>query len=355
MTAAPEPNAQVTSLGPLSGLRCTGSGVAFPRDACPEAPQLDNQQVASFLARHGVVVEPDLDPLGRWGCQLRQWAQEPGSAHAFTNVAEMGVVAGRRALAAAGIEARQLDLILVATSTPDRITSSLAARVAKALSARCGAIDIRGGGAGGLLALLQAATMLTCGLSRVLVVASEAGAGLVDPRDIPGVHLYADGAGAVVVERCAAEGASFSGLVRGMTGVHAASGASFTVPGPLPVQLEALQAGAYRFSRPDSEYLAHLHDTWQATSRRLADTVDVATLKWFLPYPVTQGQVQTARSALGVEPGRVVANLADHGVLGGAGCLVSLHHVLQQPSVGRFAMSAVAGGIVWCTLVWEQL
>jgi 3-oxoacyl-[acyl-carrier-protein] synthase III len=114
---------------------------------------------------------------------------------------DYAVFAGRRALSDAGVDARDVDLVLVATMTPDEITPNAAPVVANALGAdNAGAVDIGAACTGWLAALRLAAGQVETGRAdRVLVVGAELLTRITNFDDPKTAMLFGDGAGAVVV------------------------------------------------------------------------------------------------------------------------------------------------------------
>jgi 3-oxoacyl-[acyl-carrier-protein] synthase-3 len=116
-------------------------------------------------------------------------------------LSDMATFAARRALQDAGVEAIDVDLVLVATMTPDEITPNAAPLVAHALGAdNAGAIDIGAACTGWIAALRLAAGQIETGRAdTVLVVGAEALTRIVDFDDPKTAALFGDGAGAVVL------------------------------------------------------------------------------------------------------------------------------------------------------------
>src|SRR4051794_29143063 len=116
-------------------------------------------------------------------------------------IAGMGADAGAKALAAAGVDAADVDLVLLATCTSRRPIPGLAPQLAEQIGAsKAGAFDVNGGCAGFCYSLAMAADSVRAGsASNVLVVASERLTDWVDQDDRSMVVLFGDGAGAVVV------------------------------------------------------------------------------------------------------------------------------------------------------------
>ncbi len=114
--------------------------------------------------------------------------------------AELAAGAARAALASAGVGARDVDLLLLATTTPDRTVPATAPAVQERLGLVCGAFDLNAACSGFVYALVAANGFLRQGLERILVVGAETLSRIVDGDDRDTAILFGDGAGAVLVE-----------------------------------------------------------------------------------------------------------------------------------------------------------
>jgi 3-oxoacyl-[acyl-carrier-protein] synthase-3 len=132
----------------------------------------------------------------RTGIRSRRWAAEDET------LADMAVAAATRTLGDAGIEAAALDLVLVATMSADQVSPNAAPVVADAIGAtNAGAIDIGAACSGWLAGLRLAAGQVESGRAeRVLLIGADRLSGITDPDDPATAPLFADGAGAVVIE-----------------------------------------------------------------------------------------------------------------------------------------------------------
>ena len=108
--------------------------------------------------------------------------------------------AAAKALATAGVAADDLDLVLVATCTPDDALPAVATQVQRNLGARCGALDVNAACSGFVYGLVAAEGFLRAGHRRVLVIGAETLSRIVDWDDRGTAILFGDGAGAVVLE-----------------------------------------------------------------------------------------------------------------------------------------------------------
>jgi 3-oxoacyl-[acyl-carrier-protein] synthase-3 len=191
--------------------------------------------------------------------------------------------------------------------------------------------------------------MLGGGARRALVVAAEASSFYLGVGE-PGIAaVYGDGAGALVLQL---DPGSESGLVSARFERRDPTGCAFTVPGALPPRARAIDAGEYRFQRPDAEYTERIDETWRAT----LESFRALHADLFVPYAVTRARVEVAREHLGIPAGCTVDRLADLGCLGCAGPLVHLHTARQERKLvagSTLVSAAVAGGITSAALAWR--
>jgi 3-oxoacyl-[acyl-carrier-protein] synthase III len=175
-----------------TGLGAAISGVAM---AVPTR-MVSNQEIAARLG----VEEQWITK--RTGTSERPWA-EPGE-----RMSEFAAQAGRGALARAGIDASDLDLVIVATSTADEITPNAAPLVAGLIGAhRAGAFDVGSACTGWLAGLAIACGQIESGrATHALVVGAEILSRFLDLSDRDTVPLFADGAGAAVISATAGAG-----------------------------------------------------------------------------------------------------------------------------------------------------
>jgi 3-oxoacyl-[acyl-carrier-protein] synthase-3 len=173
-------------------------------------------------------------------------------------LSDLATFASRRALTDAGVDARDVDLVLVATMTPDEITPNTAPLVAHALGAeRAGAIDVGAACTGWLAALrLGAAQVETGRADTVLVVGAEHLTRLVDYDDPKTAALFGDGAGAVVL------GASGAGEV-----------------GPILLAADGGLADRITATFDDPRLRMDGHSTYQVAVKRLSEATVAAVAR----------------------------------------------------------------------------
>src|SRR5918997_254783 len=162
--------------------RVTGLGHKLPERVVPNGPIAERIGVDSdWIVR-------------RTGIRERRYAAPD------ERTSDLAVQAARRALTDANLTPQDIDLVLVATMTPDELTPNTAPLVADALGLKVGAFDVGAACTGWLSALSIAAGQIETGrVERVLVIGAETISRITDPGDKRTAALFGDGAGAVVV------------------------------------------------------------------------------------------------------------------------------------------------------------
>ncbi len=169
--------------------RITGTGSYLP------PRRVTNQDLANDLAQRGIETS-DAWIVERTGIRARHFAEPQVTS------SDLALEASRHALEAAGCQARDLDLIIFATSTPDMVFPSAACILQNKLGANgCPAFDLQAVCSGFVYALTVADAMIRAGTARrALVVGAEVFSRILDFNDRTTCVLFGDGAGAVVLE-----------------------------------------------------------------------------------------------------------------------------------------------------------
>lgn len=169
--------------------RITGTGSYLP------PRRLTNAELAAELAENGVETSDEWI-VERTGIRARHFAAPDVCS------SDLGLEAAKNALQAAGLQAADIDLIIVATSTPDMVFPSAACILQNKLGiAGCPAFDVQAVCSGFVYALTVADAMIRTGsATRALVVGAEVFSRILDFSDRTTCVLFGDGAGAVVLE-----------------------------------------------------------------------------------------------------------------------------------------------------------
>jgi len=127
--------------------------------------------------------------------------------HIGGTTAGLATEAGQKAIAMAGVDPSTIDLLILATTTPDQAVPATASSVQHALGLSCGAMDVNAACSGFTYALAMAAGMAAIGAKRILVIGAETLSRITDWEDRSTCILFADGAGATLVDHTEGQGA----------------------------------------------------------------------------------------------------------------------------------------------------
>ena len=120
--------------------------------------------------------------------------------HVGGTTAGLSIESGAQALAMSGIDPSEIDVLVLATTTPDRAVPATSATVQHALGLRCGAFDVNAACSGFVYGLVAAHGMIAMGAKKVLCIGTDTLARITDWTDRNTAILFADGSGAVVLE-----------------------------------------------------------------------------------------------------------------------------------------------------------
>ena len=120
--------------------------------------------------------------------------------HVGGTTAGLSVESGRQALAMSGVDPAEIDLLILATTTPDRVVPATSATVQHALGLSCGAFDLNAACSGWVYGLVAAHGFIATGAEKILVIGTDTLARITDWTDRNTAILFADGSGAAVLE-----------------------------------------------------------------------------------------------------------------------------------------------------------
>jgi len=311
-------------------IRSTGS--ALP------AQVLDN---AELIARFALPVDAAWIE-SRTGIRSRHWLGEGETT------SDLAVRAAQTALERAGVDARQLDRIVLATISPDRPSPATALTVARRLGARCTAFDVSAACAGFLYGLDLGAAAVRAGERNVLVVAADARSRWVDTQDVRSVVLFADGAGAALLGP--ADRPGLSPVVLGAEG-RASPGAHVPAGGTARPASRATVEAREHFLVVDSRqeiFELFVRFTREAVERLLERTrSSLDEVDLFITHQGNSLMVKAVLEDLGIDPARAVDNVAEHGNTSGATVPIALDEALRDGRLGpgkRALLTSVGAG-----------
>ena len=284
----------------------------------------------------------------RTGIERRHFASDD------QRTSDLGILAGRAALENAGLDADQIDAVIVATSTPDLTFPSVATMVQAGLGMRQGfAYDIQAVCAGFVYALANADAMIRAGLAeRILVIGAETFSRIMDWTDRGTCVLFGAGAGAVVLE--AAEGAGTT-EDRGILATDLNSDGQYR--DLLYVDGGVASTGTAGHLRMQGNLV------FRHAVEKLADTAHRALGKagltpenvdWLVPHQANMRIIEATAKRMQLPMEKVVLTVADHGNTSAASIPLALSVANSQGRIkpGQIIVAeAIGGGLAWGSAV----
>ena len=313
--------------------RITGTGSHLP------PRRLTNADLVADLAQRGIDTSDEWI-VERTGIQARHFAAPD------VQCSDMALDAARHALKAAGLEAQDLDLIIVATSTPDMVFPSTAAILQHKLGAHgCAAFDVQAVCTGFIYALSVADAMVRAGNARrALVVGSEIFSRILDFTDRSTCVLFGDGAGAVVLEA-----SDTPGILA--TDLHADG--KYVDILCVPGHVAGGQVSGHPLLRMDGQAVFKLAvGLLEKTARTTLDKAGlaVADVDWLVPHQANIRIMHSTARKLKLPMDKVVVTVDQHGNTSAASIPLALDYAVRAGQVkagDTVLLEGVGGGFTW--------
>lgn len=253
---------------------------------------------------------------------------------------DMACHAARDALGAAGLGPDDLDMILLATVTPDQRLPSTACIVQRKLGAanRCAALDIVAACSGFVYGVAIADSLIKTGLAgNVLVVGSELLTQEIDQGDRNTCVLFGDGCGACVLGR---GGDGDGDVLASHLNAEGAGAGLIAIPAGgavQPITREVLDAGGQYMTMQGREMFKAATRTLAETARAVLEKagVGVGDVDWVVPHQANRRILEATERLLGLPPGRMVVNIDRYGNTSSATVPIALHEAVSDGRIKR--------------------
>jgi 3-oxoacyl-[acyl-carrier-protein] synthase-3 len=270
------------------------------------------------------------------------------AADEFTS--DLGLSAAKRALESAGVDASEVDLIILATSTPDQTFPATATVIQADLGIRQGAaFDVQAVCSGFVYALATADNFLKAGQHKcALVIGAETFSRILDWKDRATCVLFGDGAGAVVVK---AETLTDEPFPSGIISSRIRSDGRFRDKlyvdgGPSTTQ----KAGFLRMNGREvfRHAVSKISSVIEETLEDANLTVD--QIDWFVPHQANRRILEGTARKIGLSMDKLVITVDKHGNTSAASIPLALNAALQDGRITKgdlVLMEAMGGGFTW--------
>ncbi len=308
--------------------------------------RLSNADLVSELAAQGVETSDEWI-VERTGIKARHFAAPDVCS------SDLGLEAAQRALAAAGLSAQDIDLIIVATSTPDMVFPSTACILQNKLGANGGAaFDVQAVCSGFVYALTVADALIKTGTAtKALVVGAEVFSRILDFRDRTTCVLFGDGAGAVVLEASETPGILASDLHA--DGKHVGI---LCVPG----QVSGGQVIGDPLLKMDGQAVFKLavgvlEQAARATLTKAGKTE--ADIDWLIPHQANIRIMQATARKLKMSMDKVIVTVDQHGNTSAASIPLALDSAVRSGKIKPrqlLMLEGVGGGFTWGAVLLQM-
>ncbi|MEC5211727.1 3-oxoacyl-[acyl-carrier-protein] synthase-3 [Polaromonas sp. CG_9.5] len=313
--------------------RITGTGSYLPPH------RLTNAELAAELAAKGVETSDEWI-VERTGIKARHFAAPDVTS------SDLGLEAAKRALEAAGLQAADIDLIIVATSTPDMVFPSAACILQHKLGiAGCPAFDIQAVCSGFVYALTVADAMIKTGTaSKALVIGAEVFSRILDFSDRTTCVLFGDGAGAVVLEASETAGILASDLHA--DGKHVGI---LSVPG----HVSGGQVLGSPLLQMDGKAVFKLAVSVLESAARATlakANLTEADIDWLIPHQANLRIMHSTAKKLKLPLEKLIVTVDQHGNTSAASIPLALDEAVRSGKVKKddiVMLEGVGGGFTW--------
>lgn len=263
---------------------------------------------------------------------------------------DLACEAARQAIQAAGIQAQEIDMIIVATTTPDRVFPSTACLVQDKLGiANCPAFDVQAVCSGFIYALATADSFIkTGGARQVLVIGADTMSRITDWTDRSNCILWGDGAGAVIL-RASDE--------PGILSSHLHADGSYTDLLHVPSGVSRQDGGGTIMMAGNPVFKVAVNTLDAIVDETLAaNNLEKSDIDWVVPHQANIRILQATAKKLGMDMDRVIVTVDKHGNTSAASIPLALDVAVRDGRIksgDMLLMEAFGGGFTWGSVLMK--
>ncbi|MGH9027802.1 MAG: beta-ketoacyl-ACP synthase III [Acidimicrobiia bacterium] len=301
-------------------------------------------------------LEARVDTSDAWIVE-RTGIRERRIAEPHESTATFGVAAGAAAIKDAGLTPDDIDLMILATATPEQPLPHTGAIVGDRLGLRCGSFDLGAGCAGFVYSLVTASALLATGnLGHMLVIGAETVSRIIDPEDRTTCILFGDGAAAAVLAPAVDED---HGLLAWDLGCDGSAAPLLEVPAGgsrLPASAETVAARGHYLKMAGQEVFRRAVRVVVESARAALDRADLSAgdVDWFVPHQANLRIIDFAAQRLGVPAERTIINIERYGNTSAASIPLALTEAVDDGRVrpgNLVLLSGFGAGMTWGSAV----
>jgi 3-oxoacyl-[acyl-carrier-protein] synthase III len=314
-----------------------------------------------FAVPDGRVTNADLaqrvDTTDAWIVE-RTGIRERRVAAPGESTATLATAAAANAIKRAGLAPDDVDLLIVATASPEQPLPHTGAFVGEALGVRCGSFDLSAACAGFVYELVVGASMLNIGYEHVLIVGAETLSRIIDPADRTTLVLFGDAAGAAVITRTSGDAPSLLAWDLGCDG-SAAGLLEIPAGGSRRPASEETVAGGGHYLKMQGQPVFRravraVVDSATVTLERAGLTPD--DVDWFVPHQANLRIIEAAAQRLGIPAERTIVNIERYGNTSAASIPLALFESVEAGRIrdgDLVLLSGFGAGMTWASALLQ--
>ena len=314
--------------------------------------------VGSYLPKNktsNIDLEKFMDTSDEWikkrtGINFRHYVED----NEFTS--DMGTNAAKLAILDAGLNSNDIDLIIVATTTPDDTFPSTAAKIQKNLGCKAISFDIQAVCAGFIYAISVGVAMLRDGYGKkCLVIGADSMSKLLDWDDRSTAVLFGDGAGAVVLEKSILQNEYVQNDQWGVLATKIfTNGKYYDLLGTDGGVSKNMSTGFLRMN--GKEIFKHAVDKLSSSLLMCLEecNMNINDIDWLIPHQANQRIINAVSNKVKIHQNKIISTISIHGNTSAASIPLALDVAIKKGNIKNgniLALQAIGGGLSWGSLI----
>ena len=314
--------------------------------------------IGSYLPKNktsNIDLEKFMDTSDEWikkrtGINFRHYVED----NELTS--DMGTNAAKLAILDAGLNSNDIDLIIVATTTPDDTFPSTAAKIQKNLGCKAISFDIQAVCAGFIYAISVGVAMLRDGYGKkCLVIGADSMSKLLDWDDRSTAVLFGDGAGAVVLENSILQNVSIQNDQWGVLATKIfTNGEYYDLLGTDGGVSKNMSTGFLRMN--GKEIFKHAVDKLSSSLLMCLEecNMNINDIDWLIPHQANQRIINAVSNKVKIHQNKIISTISIHGNTSAASIPLALDVAIKKGKIKNgniLALQAIGGGLSWGSLI----
>ena len=314
--------------------------------------------IGSYLPKNktsNTDLEKFMDTSDEWikkrtGINFRHYVED----NEFTS--DMGTHAAKLAILDAGLNSNDIDLIIVATTTPDDTFPSTAAKIQKNLGCKAISFDVQAVCAGFIYAISVGVAMLRDGYGKkCLVIGADSMSKLLDWDDRSTAVLFGDGAGAVVLEKSILQNEYVQNDQWGVLATKIfTNGKYYDLLGTDGGVSKNMSTGFLRMN--GKEIFKHAVDKLSSSLLMCLEecNMNINDIDWLIPHQANQRIINAVSNKVKIHQNKIISTISIHGNTSAASIPLALDVAIKKGNIKNgniLALQAIGGGLSWGSLI----